>query len=101
MKTARLNIDISRDVYSTLEIEGYTKRKLEKDVKQRLAIDLFSEGILSFGKAAELASMNKWQFMELLKEKKIPFYELTDEEMKDEYKLANRLYEGIKCGDRK
>ncbi|MGC8580701.1 MAG: UPF0175 family protein, partial [bacterium] len=59
MKTARLSIDISKDVYSTLEIEGYTKRKLEKAVKQHLAINLFLEGMLSFGKAAELAGMNK------------------------------------------
>ena len=33
MKTAKLSIDISEDVYSTLEIEGYTKSKLEKKCK--------------------------------------------------------------------
>ena len=41
MKTAKLSIDISEDVYSTLEIEGYTKAKLEKNARQALAISLF------------------------------------------------------------
>ena len=41
MKTAKLSIDISEDVYSTLEIEGYTKAKLEKNARQILAISLF------------------------------------------------------------
>lgn len=91
MKTARLNIDISEDVFSTLEIEGYTKAKLEKNAKQNLAIGLFSEGVLSFGKASELASMSKWKFMDLLREKKIPFYEPTEEEISEEYKIDETI----------
>ncbi|OGL42431.1 MAG: hypothetical protein A2042_04595 [Candidatus Schekmanbacteria bacterium GWA2_38_11] len=82
MKTARLEIDISGDVYSTLEIKGYTKKKL--------AINLFSEGILSFGKAAQLAGLNKWRFMDLLREKKIPFYEPTEEEISEDIKREGR-----------
>ncbi|PIQ46391.1 MAG: hypothetical protein COW04_02425 [Deltaproteobacteria bacterium CG12_big_fil_rev_8_21_14_0_65_43_10] len=101
MKTSKLSIPISEDVYSTLKIEGYTKAKLEKNAKQNLAISLFSEGVLSFGKAAELAGMNKWKFMDLLREKKIPFYEPTDEEVSDEYKAIYRIAEEIKSEDRK
>ena len=101
MKTARLSIDISEDVYSTLEIEGYTKSKLEKNARQNLAISLFSDGVLSFGKAAELAGMNKWKFMDLLREKKVPFYEPAEEELLNEYKLIGRVAEGIKREGRK
>src|SRR3990167_8639467 len=103
MKTARLNIDISEDVYSTLEIEGYTKAKLEKNARQTLAISLLSDGVLSFGKAAELAGVNKWKFMDLLREKKVTFYEPTEEEILDEYKLIGNVYfwdiimDSIKC----
>lgn len=101
MKTARLNIDISEDVYSTLEIGGYTKAKLEKNAKQNLAISLFSEGTLSFGKAAELAGMTKWKFMDLLREKKIPFYEPAEDEISEEYKLAHKIAEEMKREGRK
>ena len=101
MKTAKLSIDISEDVYSTLEIEGYTKAKLEKSARLTLAISLFCDGVLSFGKAAELAGMNKWKFMDLLREKKITFYETTEEEILDEYKLISKVAEEIKSESRK
>lgn len=99
MKTARLSIDIAEDVYSTLRIEGYTKVKLEKTARQNLAISLFSEGVLSFGKAAELAGMDKWNFLDLLREKKIPFFELTEDEITEEYKLMDKVSEDIKRED--
>lgn len=35
-------------------------------LRQELAIRLYQKGILSFGKARELAQMTKWQFHELL-----------------------------------
>lgn len=101
MKTAKLSIDISGDVYSTLEIEGYTKAKLEKNARQTFAISLFSDGVLSFGKAAELAGVNKWKFMDLLREKKITFYEPTEEEILDEYKLISKVAGRVKREGRK
>ena len=101
MKTAKLSIDISEDIYSTLEIEGYTKAKLEKSARLTLAISLFSDGVLSFGKAAELAGVNKWKFMDVLREKKITFYELTKEEILDEYKLIGKVAEEVKSESRK
>ena len=100
MKTAKLSIDISEDVYSTLEIEGYTKAKLEK-CKTGPCNKPFFEGVLSFGKAAELAGVNKWKFMDLLREKKITLYEPTEEEILDEYKLIGKVAEGVKREGRK
>ena len=40
--------------------------------------------------------MNKWKFMDLLREKKITFYEPTEEEILDEYKLIGKVAEGVK-----
>ncbi|MBI5208301.1 MAG: UPF0175 family protein [Candidatus Firestonebacteria bacterium] len=94
MKTDTLNINISQDIFATLKIEGYTKEKLEKNAKQNLAINLFFEGILSFGKAAELADMDKWQFMDLLRDKKVPFINPDKEEILEEYKIACKITKG-------
>jgi len=91
MKTASLKIDISDSIYSTLEVIGYNKERLDKNARENLAINLFTEGVLSFGQAAELAGLNKWTFMNLLREKKIPFYNFTDEEIAKEYKMMNKL----------
>jgi predicted HTH domain antitoxin len=40
-------------------------------VKQELAIRLYAKGVLSFGKARELAGMNRWAFHELLGDESI------------------------------
>ncbi|OGV98319.1 MAG: hypothetical protein A3I04_04435 [Nitrospinae bacterium RIFCSPLOWO2_02_FULL_39_110] len=69
---------------------------MKKNVRETFAISLFSDGVLSFGKAAELAGVNKWKFMDLLREKKITFYEPTEEEILEEYKLIGKVAEGVK-----
>ena len=96
MKTTTLNISISDEMYSTLELAGHNKVKLEKNARENLAINLYSEGVLSFGQASELAHMNKWAFMELLRERKIPFYEPTAEEISGEYKLMDKMFKRLK-----
>lgn len=45
--------------------------EINERVKQELAIRLYEQGILTFGKARELAGMNKWDFHDLLGKKGI------------------------------
>lgn len=45
--------------------------EINERVKQELAIRLYEQGILTFGKARELAGMNKWDFHNLLGKKGI------------------------------
>ena len=45
--------------------------------------------------------MNKWKFMDVLREKKITFYEPTEEEILDEYKLIGKVAEEVKSESRK
>lgn len=45
--------------------------EINERVKQELAIRLYEQGILAFGKARELAGMNKWDFHNLLGKKGI------------------------------
>lgn len=45
--------------------------EINERVKQELAIRLYEQGILTFGKARELAGMNKWDFHNLLGKKDI------------------------------
>jgi predicted HTH domain antitoxin len=50
-------------------------------LKQELAIHLFEQGKLSFGKARELADVTVWQFQQLLGSRGIPVhYDVSDYE---------------------
>ncbi len=52
-------------------------------VKKTLAVELYREGKLSLGKAAELAgAANKWEMLAILNERKVPLqYTAEDAEM--------------------
>ncbi len=57
----------------TLEIPGELVEALrvppeehQARLRQELAVRLYQKGLLSFGKARELAGMNKWEFHLLL-----------------------------------
>jgi predicted HTH domain antitoxin len=59
--------------------------------KKNLALMLFREGRLSFGKATELAGVSRWEFMELARKEKIPLGEPTSEELEEEFRLSQKI----------
>jgi predicted HTH domain antitoxin len=44
----------------------------EQRLRCELALSLYAQGILSFGKAVELSSVSRWQFADLLVSRGIP-----------------------------
>ena len=59
MKTAIATLEIPREV-------TYATRMTLDELRKELAIHLFEEGKLSFGKARSLAAMTIWEFQQLL-----------------------------------
>lgn len=56
-----------------------------KPLRVELAIDLFRSDEVSLGRAAEIAGMDRWQFQEILYERRIPILvEAESAEMMDE-----------------
>jgi predicted HTH domain antitoxin len=54
-------------------------RERRKQLKTELAVSLYSQGILSLGKACELADMSKMEFGLLLGNRNVPrFYDEQD-----------------------
>ncbi len=52
-----------------------------QELKRELAVALFQQGKLSFGKARELAEMTVWEFQSLLASRGVPIhYEIADYE---------------------
>ncbi len=55
------------------------RKEQQRQLKIELAVGLYAQGILSFGKASELAEMNLLEFVVLLGKRNIPRqYDETD-----------------------
>ncbi|MGD8245406.1 MAG: UPF0175 family protein [Anaerolineae bacterium] len=69
-----ITIEIPREI-------PHVTRMTPEGLKQELAIHLFEQGKLSFGKARELADVTVWQFQQLLGSRGIPVhYDVSDYE---------------------
>ncbi|NEQ97487.1 MAG: UPF0175 family protein [Cyanothece sp. SIO2G6] len=60
---SRLVLEISNDVADSLQLPP--PERLSR-LQRELAVRLYQKGLLSFGKARELAQMTKWEFHSLL-----------------------------------
>ena len=65
------------------------RKEQQRQLKTELAVSLYTQGILSFGKATELAQMTKLEFGLLLGKRNIPRqYDETD--LQDDISYASR-----------
>ena len=60
---ADIIIEIPSDIATVLKIPD---REVHPVLLQELAIQLYAQHLLSFGKARKLAQLSKWEFAELL-----------------------------------
>jgi predicted HTH domain antitoxin len=82
-----LLLEISNDVAESLQIPP--SERLPR-VQRELAVRLYQKGLLSFGKARELAQMTKWEFHSLLGDEAIDrSYDL--EELENDLKTLEQL----------
>jgi predicted HTH domain antitoxin len=65
------------------------EKRLSKELIETLAIALYVEGLLSFGKARELAGLGAREFGKLLGERRIPRH-YGPEELSDDLAYADR-----------
>ena len=72
--SSTMSIEIPREV-------AHAARMRPRDLRRELAIYLFQQGRLSFGKAREMAGMTVWAFQQLLASREIPVhYDVEDYE---------------------
>lgn len=60
---SRLILEISNDIADSLQLPP--SERISR-LHRELAVRLYQKGLLSFGKARELAQMTKWEFHSLL-----------------------------------
>ena len=63
--------------------------RMEAELLKELALALYAQELLSFGKARELASLDHWQFSQLLGERQIPRH-YSEAELAEDMEYASR-----------
>jgi predicted HTH domain antitoxin len=63
-----LKIDFPDEFLQELHLP---KQEAQARVKRELALTLYAKGLLTFGKARQLAEMNRWDFRQLLGEESV------------------------------
>ncbi len=61
----------------------HTTRMSPADMRRELALSLFQQGKISFGKARELAGMTVWAFQQLLGSREIPVHYDVEDYLED------------------
>lgn len=84
---SKLTLEISSDLATALRLPE--DERLSR-LQQELAIRLYQKGLLSFGKARELASLSKWDFHELLSQERIE-RSYDEEELEDDLTTLEAL----------
>ncbi len=81
MRTLTLNIPISEELLFVLKKD---EQSLQEEARKILAMQFFKERKLSLGKAAELAGIDKNEFVILLGKNQIDIYQYTEKELERE-----------------
>lgn len=79
-----LAIPIPAEVKRALRIP---EREIATRLRLELAVHLYEEWLLAFGKAAEMAQISRWHFAEELAKRKIPRH-YTEEDLDDDLAFA-------------
>ncbi len=90
-RTVVLETQVPEDVYLTLRARGLFRETLEEESRRLLALRYYRDRILSLGKAARLAGMTRWEFVDFLSDSDVAVIDFTDEELDSEFAAVNDL----------
>ena len=65
----KISIDVPKDLIHVLKVR---ERELPKVLREIIAVNLYKEGLISLGKASEIAGVSRWEMFDILATKKIP-----------------------------
>lgn len=90
MKTEKITFNIPDDLLVSLKIGV---KGIERDMRQYLAIEYFKHKRLTIGKAARLAGMNRFDFIDLLASEGVVQYDYDENDIKEELQGVKKLKE--------
>ncbi|VVB84142.1 Uncharacterised protein [uncultured archaeon] len=63
-----LSVDFPRDLINIFKVR---EKEFPHKIRETLSIELYREGLISIGKAAEIAKVSIWEMQEILARRKI------------------------------
>jgi predicted HTH domain antitoxin len=82
---AKLTLEVPAEVVDAAKLPP---SELETEIRKELALALYQRGVLSSGKARVLAGMTRWQFEQLLSERRTPRH-YTETDLQDDLGYAH------------
>jgi predicted HTH domain antitoxin len=65
---------------------------LDREIRLAAAIHLYSRGLISQGKGAEIAGLSRWDFIQALGRSEVPACQVTSEELQEEVERAYQAH---------
>ena len=82
----KLHVEVPEDVAEALRLPPAEQ---ESELRKELALALYQRGVLSLGKSRRLAAMSRWDFDQLLGQRKLTRH-YTEDDLRDDIDYANR-----------
>ena len=75
-------------------LEGLAEspEELGREIRLAAAIHLYSRGLISQGRGAEIARLNRWEFIQALGRAEVPACQVTPEELTEEVERAYQAH---------
>ncbi|MCT7963605.1 UPF0175 family protein [Laspinema sp. D1] len=88
MNPETISFEISQDLLAALKLG---REQLKEEIRLLAAIAYFQGKKLSLGKAAELAGINRLEFMDILSQKGITLFDYDETELETELRGISHL----------
>lgn len=85
MSALKIEIELPQDLLAALKIP---ESDLGRRAKEWVVLELFQEGEISAGKAAEVLGTSKARFLDLLDQRNLPYLDATSQELKSDLEAA-------------
>lgn len=84
MQLIKPTVPLPREIVTICKV---SEEEVVPLIRKMVAIEMFREGMVSIGKAAEIAGVSRHKIMDLLAERKIPLH-YTAKELREDIKTA-------------
>ena len=71
---------------------GESPEQLGQEIRVAAAIHLYSRGLVSQGRGAEIAGLSRWEFIQALGRAEVPACQVTSEELTEEVERAYQAH---------
>jgi len=78
---SNITIDLEEDLVALLH---RSNQPLQSAVRELVVLELYRQGVVSSGKAAQRLNMGRWEFIQHAARLGIPYFDMTVDEWKDE-----------------